>query len=225
MSTAGDEVLIGRSYTRARRSPLVIGKLPGAGRLPGGPYTITQIVTMVLVFLVLITTKSLWAYFGPGDALVLIVVPWGVAFGLRYARMDGRDPARALLGVFTYASTPRSGRLAGRPVRPRRPALLDSRITVTPQAPAAAPQPMPARQPAARTAPSSASAPAPARAPRPAQPARARGTAPAEHRPRVAVASRPAGPVRPSTTGPRSSARTPAARTALQALLAELGED
>ncbi|MFC7182019.1 hypothetical protein ACFQMG_20935, partial [Kitasatospora paranensis] len=152
MSSAGDDVLIGRSYTRARRSPLVIGKLPGAGRLPGGPYTITQIVTMVLVFVVLIITKAVWAHFGPGNVLIMIVVPWGVAFALRYARMDGRDPARALLGVFTYASTPRAGRLAGRPVRPRRPKLLDTRITVSPQVPAAASEPLPTPRPAAQPA-------------------------------------------------------------------------
>jgi hypothetical protein len=189
VSSTGDDVLIGRSYTRARRSPLVIGKLPGAGRLPGGPYTITQIVTMVVVFVVLLITKAVWARFGPGDVLVLIVVPWGLAFTLRYARMDGRDPARALLGAFTYSSTPRAGRLAGRPVRPRRPRLLDTRITVSAQVPAAASEQLPARR-------------------RPA-----------------AAAPRPAAPAGPSTTGSRSGVRTPAARTALQALLAELGED
>ncbi|MEV8099123.1 hypothetical protein [Kitasatospora sp. NPDC085879] len=214
MSSTGDDVLIGRSYTRARRSPLVIGKLPGAGRLPGGPYTITQIVTMVLVFVVLIITKAVWAHFGPGNVLVMIAVPWGLAFALRYARMDGRDPARALLGVFTYASTPRAGRLAGRPVRLRRPTLLDTRITVTPQVPAAAGQPLPAPRPAAR----------PAAAPRAQQGARPRRIAPAGPRPAPAD-PRPVTAARPSATGSRSGARTPAARTALQALLAELGED
>jgi hypothetical protein len=215
VSSTGDGVLIGRSYTRARRSPLVIGKLPGAGRLPGGPYTITQIVTMVVVFVVLLVTKAVWAHFGPGDVLVLIVVPWGLAFALRYARMDGRDPARALLGVLAYASTPRAGRLAGRPLRPRRPALLDARITLSPQAPAAAPELLPAR-PAPRPAPK------PGAGPHTPQPSRPRRITPAG--PRPAAAARPAPPARP-TTGSRAGARTPAARTALQALLAELGDD
>ncbi|RKE03025.1 hypothetical protein [Streptomyces sp. TLI_171] len=224
MSTAGDEALIGRSYTRARRSPLVIGKLPGAGRLPGGPYTITQIVTMVLTFVALIATKALWAYFGPGNVLFLIVVPWGLAFALRYARMDGRDPARALLGVFTYASTPRVGRLAGRPVRPRRPALVDTRITVAAvaPAPAAAPEPLPARRPAQPSAPSVAAL---------SQASRPRHTAPPEPSGRpaatsAAAVSRPrATEARPRAQIAGSSARTPAARTALQDLLAQLGED
>ncbi|GJF30261.1 hypothetical protein KNE206_29610 [Kitasatospora sp. NE20-6] len=222
MSSIGDDVLIGRSYTRARRSPLVIGKLPGAGRLPGGPYTITQIVTMVLVFVVLIITKAVWAHFGPGNVLIMIAVPWSLAFALRYARMDGRDPARALLGVFTYASTPRAGRLAGRPVRRRRPQLLGVRITVGLQVPAAAPEPPLACRPAVR--PAAQSAPAP----RALQSARPRRTSPAGRRP-APTAPGPAvpatAPLPTSVTVPRSGARTPAARTALQSLLAELGED
>ncbi|MFF4344717.1 hypothetical protein ACFY00_32955 [Kitasatospora sp. NPDC001540] len=218
MSSTGEDVLVGRSYTRARRSPLVIGKLPGAGRLPGGPYTITQVVTMVLVFVVLITTKALWAHFGPGNVLVMVAVPWGLAFALRYARMDGRDPARALLGVFTYASTPRAGRLAGRPVRLRRPALLDTRITLTPQAPAAALQPSPAR-------PVQAPAARPAAAPRAPEGLRPRRAAAAGARPGAVAVRGPVAAPRPGATGPRAGARTPAARTALQALLAELGED
>ncbi|GAA2773110.1 hypothetical protein [Kitasatospora cinereorecta] len=219
MSGTGDDTLIGRSYTRARRSPLVIGKLPGAGRLPGGPYTISQIVTMVLAFVALITTKAVWAHFGFGNVLIMVVVPWGLAFTLRYARMDGRDPARALLGVFTYASTPRAGRLAGRPVRLRRPQLFDTRITVSPLGLAAAPEPPPGRRPVPRAAP--ATGPQPPRASGKRRITTSRlGPAP------TSEARQPAPPPRPGATGAaRPGVRTPAARTALQALLAELGED
>lgn len=62
--SASEEELIGHSYTRARKHPLVIGKLPGAGRLPGGPYTITQVMTMVISFGLLVMTRELWAHFG-----------------------------------------------------------------------------------------------------------------------------------------------------------------
>lgn len=103
---SGEKPLIGRSYTRARKHPLVIGKLPGGGRIPGGPYTITQIVTMVVVFVLLLSLRSLWAFFGLGNALILVAVPWGLAWLMRYARMDGRDPARALLGLITYGTAP-----------------------------------------------------------------------------------------------------------------------
>jgi hypothetical protein len=128
--SASEEDLIGHSYTRARKHPLVIGKLPGAGRIPGGPYTITQIVTMVVVLGSLALTQSLWAHFGLANILIMIALPWGLAWVLRYARIDGRDPARALRSLLIYASAPAGGRLAGRPQRQSRPQLTRTTCTV-----------------------------------------------------------------------------------------------
>jgi len=128
--SASEEELIGRSYTRARKHPLVIGKLPGAGRLPGGPYTITQVMTMVLTFGFLVMTRGLWAHFGVMNFLLMILLPWGLAWVLRYARLDGRDPARAVRSLFVYSSTPAQGRLAGRPQRIIRPKLASATCTV-----------------------------------------------------------------------------------------------
>jgi hypothetical protein len=128
--SASEEELIGHSYTRARRHPLVIGKLPGAGRLPGGPYTITQVMTMVLTFGLLVMTKDLWAHFGVMNFLLMVLLPWGLAWVLRYARLDGRDPARAIRSLFVYSSTPAQGRLAGKPMRVVRPRLASATCTV-----------------------------------------------------------------------------------------------
>ncbi|MFI5986788.1 hypothetical protein ACIBEA_38745 [Streptomyces sp. NPDC051555] len=198
--SADEEQLVGHSYTRARRHPLVIGKLPGAGRLPGGPYTITQIVTMAGTFLLLVLTRQLWAYFGIGNALIMIAVPWGLAWILRYARLDGRDPARAVRSLMVYASAPPGGRLGGRPQRRTRSRIATGQCTVrfleaaTAQAPAD--NPAVVKQPAA-------TAPVRQRIP---QPAPALQPVPAA----VAAAAR---------AGPR-----PPARTGLQALLASLDE-
>jgi hypothetical protein len=56
--------LVGHCYTKARRFPLVIGKLPGGGRIPGGPYSLHQIGAMVLAAIVLKQTSAIWAHFG-----------------------------------------------------------------------------------------------------------------------------------------------------------------
>lgn len=128
--SASEEELIGRSYTRARKHPLVIGKLPGAGRLPGGPYTITQVMTMVISFGLLVMTRDLWAYFGAMNFVLMVLVPWGLAWVLRYARLDGRDPARAVRSLLIYSSTPAQGRLAGKPQRVVRTRLASATCTV-----------------------------------------------------------------------------------------------
>lgn len=163
--SASEEELVGHSYTRARKHPLVIGKLPGAGRLPGGPYTITQIVTMVVVFAALNLTQRLWAHFGVGNVAIMIAFPWGLAWVLRYARIDGRDPARALRSLLVYTSTPADGRLAGRPQHTPRLRLVRGHCTVHVLAPASA---VPGSQAsAARVAPASPASARPARRPQP----------------------------------------------------------
>lgn len=144
---ADEKALVGHSYTRARKHPLVIGKLPGGGRIPGGPYTITQIVTMVGVFILLLSLRDLWAFFGIGNAIVMIVFPWGLAWLMRYARMDGRDPARALLGLIVYGTAPPGGRLAGRPQRTFKSKLVTGRVTIRLRPADPEPSPAPAARP------------------------------------------------------------------------------
>jgi 3-oxoacyl-[acyl-carrier protein] reductase len=171
--SASEEELIGHSYTRARKHPLVIGKLPGAGRLPGGPYTITQVMTMVISFGLLVMTRGLWAHFGAMNFILMALIPWGLAWVLRYARLDGRDPARAVRSLLIYSSTPAQGRLAGKPQRVARPRLATATCTVrvrsaerpAPAAAATKPAPAPVRK--ARPAPAPAAAAAAAAAARP----------------------------------------------------------
>src|SRR5262245_14891836 len=112
--------LIGHCYTKARRFPLVIGKLPGGGRIPGGPYSLHQIGAMVVAAIVLKQTSAIWAHFGLLNLVVFVAVPYGLAFALRHARIDGRSPIWAAAGWLSYLSAPRGGRLRGRSLRPAR---------------------------------------------------------------------------------------------------------
>ncbi|MET9427884.1 MULTISPECIES: hypothetical protein [unclassified Streptomyces] len=130
-----DGELIGRCYTKARRAPLVHGVIRdvngGRGiRLPGGPYTLTQLAAIVATFVVLILTRGVWGGHGLMDAGLLICLPFAAAFMLRHLHIDGRNPAAALLSVMTMLTGPRWGRMHGRPFRPARPARGDVRITL-----------------------------------------------------------------------------------------------
>lgn len=147
-----DNELIGRCYTKARRAPLVHGVIRdvngGRGiRLPGGPYTLTQLGSLVGTFVVLILTRAIWGGHGLLDVVVLLGLPFVAAFLLRHLHIDGRNPLAALVSVCVMLTGPRWGRLHGRPFRPARATGGDTRITLTAADPASthATEPAPAR--------------------------------------------------------------------------------
>lgn len=121
MSTSAAEagVRIGRSYTRARRLPWVMGKV-GDWTLPFGPYTPAQIAVAFVGAFVLIKTFAWWRVLGPVPVVALAVAVWAV----RRARIGGRSPFNYALGTLTYLAQPRAGRINGRGVRPERPVVL-----------------------------------------------------------------------------------------------------
>ncbi|MEV6654789.1 hypothetical protein [Streptomyces sp. NPDC051219] len=152
-----DSELIGRCYTKARRTPLVVGSVPGGAgrslRLPGGPYTLTQLTAIVATFVALILSRPLWGGHGLMEVIVLLGCPFGAAFLLRHLHIDGRNPAAAAASVAVMMTGPRWGLLHGRPFRPFRSVRGDTLITLAADgaradtAPAAvrpAPRPAPA---------------------------------------------------------------------------------
>lgn len=110
---------IGRSYTRARRHPWVLGKL-GDWTLPLGPYTPAQLVVAGGGLFVLVKTFEWWRIFGPIPVAVWAAAIWAV----RSARIGGRSPGAAVLGAAVYLLRPPGGRIAGRAAKDRRPRLM-----------------------------------------------------------------------------------------------------
>ena len=150
MSTAegspnsGDQQVV-RWYTRARRFPQLIGRTPDGARIPGGPYTITQVATAGVLMLIALKTTSLWAHYGLiANGLLLAGVVYGVVFLLGKIPLGSRNPLAIAAGAWRALSAPSTGRLAGRPVRLRRPHRVQHRLTVfIPTAAPAAPAPEP----------------------------------------------------------------------------------
>ncbi|MFE8950424.1 hypothetical protein [Streptomyces sp. NPDC007856] len=122
-----DEELVGRCYTKACRAPLVHGVIRSVNcgpnlRLPGGPYTLTQLAAIVISVRLLILTRPLWGGHGPAYVVVLSAVPIGAAFGMRHLHIDGRNPAAAAASVVMMLAPhthPRPA-LPTRPARTRR---------------------------------------------------------------------------------------------------------
>ncbi|MFJ9461049.1 hypothetical protein ACIRST_39020 [Kitasatospora sp. NPDC101447] len=116
---------IGRSYTKARRHPWVLGKI-GDWRIPLGPYTPPQLVVAAVGSFLLIETVSWWwPVTGP-----LPIVVWAVAiWAARHSRIAGRSPFLVAADALGLLVSPRHGRIGGRAVRPMRPLLMAGAFT------------------------------------------------------------------------------------------------
>ena len=127
-----DDSVACRSYTHARRHPVVIGKIQGY-TLPS-PWTPTQLGVLVASFLVLLWTRPVWAHLGGFlNLLVLLGVPVALMWCVRHLRMEGRSPARMGMGALAYVVRPRGGSLHGRAQRqPRACRLGDRQLFVDP---------------------------------------------------------------------------------------------
>ncbi|MEU7205419.1 hypothetical protein [Streptomyces sp. NPDC045470] len=153
MSTSEDQLLVGRCYTKARRHRNVIGRLPGGGHLWGGPYTVPQVAVAGLALGLMLLTSGLWARHGIVDVLPLLAVPYGLALAAGRIHHDGRNPLATVASALGLLAGGGTGRLQGRPVRPRRPAVLAGLCSLSVQPPLSAAG-LPA--PAARTRPRAA---------------------------------------------------------------------
>lgn len=242
----GDQQVV-RWYTRARRFPQLIGRTPDGARIPGGPYTITQVATAGVLMLIALKTTSLWAHYGLiANGLLLAGVVYGVVFLLGKIPLGSRNPLAIAAGAWRALSAPSTGRLAGRPVRLRRPHRVQHRLTVfipTAATAAPAPEPMtiaapaPAAEPVAAPAPTGAHLAEPGETPsRQTKKSRRRTKArsslghrrPApdtasEQLPATAAAAPVATPTQPqlSTPAPTQAPATAPALSGVQALLAQ----
>ena len=116
-----------RYHTAGRRQPMLIGKDASGRRLPGGPYTIYQVVAVVVVATGMWHTTSLWATQMTSISALLIIGAAAVGAGYLVGRLDlsGRNPLLILLSLL--AVTPilisgHPGRVSGRtlPAKPSR---------------------------------------------------------------------------------------------------------
>jgi hypothetical protein len=116
-------------YTKARRIPMLVGKLPSGGRIWGGPYTITQVGAGAVVAFALWKTAPLWAQLG---GFMNIVVAVGVVVGVVWATgklpSSGRNPVAFVMDAMNLTSSP--GRLVGGQVALPKPRLLTHRVLV-----------------------------------------------------------------------------------------------
>ncbi|RPF19483.1 hypothetical protein EDD34_0031 [Myceligenerans xiligouense] len=123
------ELETAKFYTRARRIPMLVGKMPSGGRIWGGPYTITQIGAGALVGFVLWKTAPLWAQLG---GFMNVLVAAGVVVGTVWLTgkipSTGRNPATWVMDAMNLTTSP--GRLSGGRLAIARPRRISHRVMV-----------------------------------------------------------------------------------------------
>ncbi|PZF82774.1 hypothetical protein [Jiangella anatolica] len=118
-------------YTRARKFPQLLGRMPDGTKIPGGPYTVQQLIAAILIIVVGGLTIDTWGVFGVfGNIALLFGTAFAAVFLIGRLPMNGRNPLYALIGLYRSLNAPASGRYQGRPVRFRRPRRIRHRTTV-----------------------------------------------------------------------------------------------
>lgn len=108
-------VAVFESYTHGMRQPILIGRI-GNWQSPF-VLSLTQIVTGAVVLVTLLGSREVWAHFGAGNLLIVIVAVSTAMLAVRRWRIEGRSPAFFVAGFVQAALRPRHGIRRGQPVR------------------------------------------------------------------------------------------------------------
>lgn len=125
---------ISRFFTRTRRIPIYVGKLPGGTRLPFGPYRVEQLAVGSIVLVVGFQTMRYWGPLVGSGALIQIVVLVIVSLGLTI--VSGKLPStrRKLpslaLDAATAVTVASTGTYRGRPITLRPPHHVAGKVAI-----------------------------------------------------------------------------------------------
>lgn len=120
-----------RFYTRSRRFPKLIGRMTDGSRIPGGPYTMTQVFSGGAVFIGALVFRSVWTT----DSWILDVIYTALLTGL-VIWLVGFIPTtnRNLIAVFMDAVAamfkPAAGKYDGKVPQIRRPHQVAGEVVV-----------------------------------------------------------------------------------------------
>jgi len=140
--SAGDVV---KWYTHARRFPSLIGRTSDGTRIPGGPYTPTQLITLAVLAWTASKTTWVWARFSTVGNIIFFVALVGLpVYALGKLPIGFRNPLRILIGALVAASAPAGGRVNGSALRAPRQMRVGGLVAVDPSSAIDRPRPVPA---------------------------------------------------------------------------------
>ncbi|MFK4298143.1 hypothetical protein ABH924_003304 [Arthrobacter sp. GAS37] len=130
------EPMVASFYTAARRIKTLIGELNGT-RLPGGPYSITQVVIAVAVLglgLTLMQSHLISTGLGLFDIAIVLGSAWGIAWIAGKLPHTKRNPLWVINDAFAATVAPAKGKVAGEVFSLRKPHQAKS-LMMTDQTP------------------------------------------------------------------------------------------
>ena len=146
-SGAGQNQDVVKWYTHARRFPTLIGRTHDGKRIPGGPYTPTQLIVGAVLAWTASKATSIWAHFGRATNIVLVVVVvGGVTLALGKVPLGTRNPLRVIFGALRAYSVPSAGRYRGSPAKTPQPCRTRVRPAIDMSPPPAQPVAAPVTQ-------------------------------------------------------------------------------
>ncbi|MFE5339734.1 hypothetical protein ACFQ80_05915 [Isoptericola sp. NPDC056578] len=124
-----------RWYTRARRIPILIGRTSEGSKIPGGPYTLGQVIAFFAIVFGLWKTIKFWAVFdGVTNATIFIAIVAGAVYGMGKLPRSGRNPLSWTVDFAALTLRAPGGKVNGKPLPVSKPRRLRHRV-VTPQLP------------------------------------------------------------------------------------------
>lgn len=113
---------IARFYTRSRRFPKMIGRMTDGSRIPGGPYTLTQVGFGGAALLILLMSRTAWS---TGAVIVDLIIAAAVAGGIIWLvgliPMTRRNIGLAVVDGVAAMFKPHGGTYQGRRIQLARP--------------------------------------------------------------------------------------------------------
>lgn len=124
-----DEPEVVRFYTSTRRFPKLIGRLPSGESLPGGPYTVSQLVWGIALLVLVAKTKgAVWSTDNAvTDLAIMLGLPMAVAWGIGRLPWDVHNPLLTLMVLPSSWGAPQ-GTYRGEVVSLPRPHTVRGRV-------------------------------------------------------------------------------------------------
>lgn len=116
MSNDNGHVTTGKFYTSARKVQQLLGTLPDGRRIPGGPYTLTQVLAGLTAGVLAMVLRPLWSQGVLSDTVIIVLVVAGVGYLAGKIPRTRRSPITLINGVLNLITRPTTGRYRGRTI-------------------------------------------------------------------------------------------------------------